>query len=118
MSRSNLRNIAIVLAIAAAVWALPGGGRAANLVAAVLSVLFAAGLGFFAARMYLEHRVALHGLGDRHRGLLYGAIALVFVTLAATPRLTSSGPGTIVWLALLAAAVYAGAIVFRYSRSY
>ncbi len=74
------RNVAIVLAIAAAVYFIPGGGRAASTFEAALWVAFGLGIGYFALRMYREHHIALYGLGDRHRGLLYGAVALgVFV---------------------------------------
>lgn len=113
-----IRNVAIVAVIAAVVWAVPGGGTAANLVSAILSILFAAGLAFFGARMYLENRVAIHGLGDQHRALLYAAVGVGFVTIAATHRLWSTGPGTIAWLALMAGCVYALVVVFRRSRAY
>ena len=43
---------------------------------------------FFAYRFYREHRVELDGLGDRWRGLLYGAIGVVVLALAALPRLS------------------------------
>ena len=98
-----IRNVAIVAALAAAVWAVPAAGTGADLVSAILSILFAAGIGFFGVRMYLENRVAIHGLGDRHRGLLYGAIGVGFVTIAATRRMWNSGSGTIAWLALISA---------------
>ena len=70
------RNVAIVLAIAAAVYFLPGGGRAASTFEAALWVAFGLGVGYLGLRLYREHRIALHSLGDRHRALLYGAVAL------------------------------------------
>src|ERR1700685_1784641 len=74
------RNVAIILAIAAAVYFIPGGGRAASTFEAALWVAFGLGIGYFGLRMYREHHMTLYGLGDRHRGLLYGAVALaVFV---------------------------------------
>ena len=73
------RNVAIVVAIAAAVYFLPGGGRAASTFEAVLLVAFGVGIAYLGVRMYRENRVAVHGLGDRHRALLYGALAGVRV---------------------------------------
>ena len=64
------RNIVILLAIAAAVAFLPGGGRAANTLGTVLGVLFAAGLAYAAVWFYRRHRVGIYGLGDERRGLL------------------------------------------------
>jgi hypothetical protein len=113
-----LRNVAIIAAVAAAVWAVPGAGTGANLVGAILSIAFAAGMAFFGVRMYLEHRATIHGLGDRHRGLLYAAIGIGFVTIAATHRLWNTGTGTIAWLDLMAACVYMLVEVFRHSRAY
>ena len=113
-----IRNVAIIVALAAAVWAVPGAGTGADLVSAILSILFAAGIAFFGVRMYLEHRVEIHGFGDRHRGMLYAAVGVGFVTIAGTHRLWSTGAGTIAWLALLAACIYALVEVYRHARTY
>jgi hypothetical protein len=112
------RNIAIVALIAAAVEFLPGGGRVAEAFAAALWVVFAAGLAFFAYRLYRERRVDLHSLGDRHRVLLYGAIAVGLITAAAQPRMWSTGLGEFAWFALIGLTVYTLLAVYRYSRTY
>jgi hypothetical protein len=112
------RNVAIVALIAAAVEFLPGGGRVVEAFAAVLWVVFAAGLAFFAYRLYRERRVDLHGLGDRHRALLYGAIAIGFVTAAAQPRMWETGFGEFLWFVLIGLSVYTLLAVYRYSRTY
>ena len=112
------RNIAIVALIAAAVEFLPGGGRAAEAFAAALWVVFAAGLAFFAYRLYRERHVDLYGLGDRHRALLYGAIAIGFVVAAAQPRMWHTGVGELVWFALIGLTVYTLLVVYRHSRTY
>lgn len=112
------RNVAIVALIAAAVEFLPGGGRVAEAFAAALWVVFAAGLGFFAYRLYRERRVDLHSLGDRHRALLYGAMAIAFVTAAAQPRMWRTGFGEFAWFALIGLAAYTLVAVYRYSRTY
>jgi hypothetical protein len=112
------RNVAIVALIAAAVEFLPGGGRVAEAFAAALWVVFAAGLAFFGYRLYRERNVDLHSLGDRHRALLYGAIAVGFVTLASQPRMWQTNLGEFVWFALIGLTVYTLLAVYRYSRTY
>ena len=118
MSTGAARNVAIVLVLAAAVAFIPGGGSTAALVAAILSTLIMVSLVFFAYRFYREHRVELDGLGDRWRGLLYGAIGAVVLALAALPRLSDSSGGTLVVVALLGGAAYAFYAVWRHYREY
>jgi len=115
---AGVRNVLIVLAIAAAVYFLPGGGRAAHTVSAVLAVGFAAAVAFFAGRMYQEHRVAIYSLGDHKRALGYGSIAVAVVTITAQPRMWQTGAGEIAWFAILAACVYTLFAIYRSSRSY
>lgn len=113
-----IRNIAIVALIAAAVDFLPGGGRIANAFAAALWVVFAVGFAFFAYRLYREHRVSLYGLGEQHRALLYGAVAVGFVVAAARTRMWQTSFGEFVWFALAGLTVYALLVVYRFSRTY
>jgi TRAP-type C4-dicarboxylate transport system permease small subunit len=112
------RNVAIVLLIAAVVEFLPGAGRAAHTFSAVLSLLFAAGLGYMGVRFYREHRVDIYGLGDRHRSLLYGALAVGVVTAAAQPRMWQSAFGEFVWFVLIGMVVYTLVAVYRFARTY
>jgi hypothetical protein len=114
----NARNVAIVLVIAAAVYFLPGGGRAANTVEAVLQVGFASGLVYLAVRFYREHRVTMHSLGDRYRALLYGALAVGIVAIAGRARMWQSGLGELLWFVLIGGVAYALVAVYRYSRAY
>lgn len=114
----TLRNIAIVASIAAAVQFLPGAGRVAEAFSAALWIVFAAGFGYFAHRYYREHRLTLYSLGQRYRMLLYGGLALGFFTAAAQPRMWRTGTGELVWFGLLAIAVYALVVVYRFSRTY
>jgi Mn2+/Fe2+ NRAMP family transporter len=114
----TLRNVAIVALIAAAVEFLPGGGRAAEAFAAALWVVFAAGFAYFAYRLYRERHIDLYGLGDRHRALLYGALAVGFLVAAARPRMWLTSFGEFVWFVLVGLTVYTLLAVYRYSRSY
>ncbi|QEC47840.1 hypothetical protein FSW04_09840 [Baekduia soli] len=118
MSRTALRNVAIVLALAAAVAFLPGGGKSATFVSSLLGVAIGVIFVLLAVRFYRENRVAIFGLGDRHRALLYGALGAVVVALAGRGRLLGTSVGTLVFFVLLlgaAAAVYA---VWKHHRSY
>jgi hypothetical protein len=114
----HARNIAIIALLALGVWALPGGGTAANFVGALLFVLLTIGLGLFAGRMYLEYRTTLYGLGDQYRAMLYGALGIAVFALASGPKLFDTGAGTIVWFALVGAASYMAYAVYRHSREY
>jgi len=111
------RNIAIIAAIAAAVYLIPRGGQVASTVGGVVSVAFAAAIAYFAGRMYMEHRVSLYSLGDRLRALLYGAVAVAVVTIAAEPRMWQTGVGKVVWFIILGAVVYALLYIYRAARS-
>jgi hypothetical protein len=114
----HARNVAIILLIALGVWALPGGGTAADFFSALLFVLITVGLVLFAGRLYLENRVAIYSLGDRDRALLYGSAGVAVWTLAAGPKLFDTGIGTLVWFALMGAASYAVYTVWRHTREY
>jgi hypothetical protein len=127
------RNVAIILAIAAAVYFIPGGGRAAGTFEAALWVAFGIGIGYFGLRMYREHHIALFGLGDRHRGLLYGAVALGVFAWIVRKRMWYAlqvrggelvevhrwdGVGELAWFVLAGLVVYSLLIVYRHARSY
>ena len=118
MSMATLRNVGIVLLLAAAVAFLPGGGTTAALIGGILSTLIMVSLVFFAYRFYREHRLELDGLGDRWRGLLYGAIGAVVLALAALPRLQNTSGGTLVVIVVLGGAAYAFYAVWRHYREY
>jgi hypothetical protein len=115
----NLRNVAIILALAVAVWKIPGGGTASNTISNVFSVLFTAGLFFLGYRLYMEHRLTIFGLEERQRGLAYGAVALAAFALVATHHLWSlGGLGAILWLLMLGASGWALYSVWHAYRTY
>jgi hypothetical protein len=112
------RNVAVIALIAAAVYLLPGGGRAANTVVAVIYVAFGVAIGYIALRMYREHRVAIHSLGDRYRGLLYGSVAVAYLLVMARERMWHTGLGELLWFVLLGGVVYSVVAVIRRWRAY
>ena len=118
MNLTALRNIAIVLAIAVAVYAIPGGGTAAGIISSLISVAFAVGIWLFLHHMYREHRMTIFGLGDRHRGILYGSLAALLFAGAAAGEWFDSAPLTLLWFVVLGAAVYGLVATWRYWRAY
>ncbi|MEJ7781181.1 MAG: hypothetical protein WKF99_01330 [Solirubrobacteraceae bacterium] len=118
MSAVTARNIAIVVGLALVVWLVPGGGTTAGIIEGLLGAAFMALIGLFGARLYSRYRAEIFGLGDQHRAMLYGAVAVILVTLAASSLLLSTGPTTLIWFALVGACVWTLVLVWRHWREY
>jgi hypothetical protein len=135
----TVRNVAIVLGIAAAVYFIPGGGRAASTVEAALITAFAIGFAYLFLRLYREQHLTLFSLGDAYRGMLYFAVALAFflwavrtrmwyaLQLRSVPALHTveiaqvhrwSGFGEALWFVLAGLVVYCLLAVYRHARAY
>jgi hypothetical protein len=114
----SARNVLIVLAVAAAVYFIPGGGDTASFVGALLSIGITLAFVLIGARLYREHRVEIYSIGDTHRALLYGAIGVAVLAMAAIGRLFDSGAGILAWFVLVGGASLALAEVIRRYRSY
>ena len=116
---THLRNFGIVLLLAVAVWRLPGGGTATDVIGNVLGIAFAAGLVFFAYRMYMENRMLLFDMPEQRRLLLYASATTLVFALVATGRFwNDNGPLILLWFALIGAAAYGFAVVIRTWREY
>jgi hypothetical protein len=112
----HIRNVLIVIALALAVWLLPGGDTGSATVYNILTVVFTAGLLFFGYRLYMEHRATIFGLEDRDRGILYAGVALAAFAIIATSKLWDEGGlGALIWFGLLALAAWA---IYRVWRTY
>lgn len=114
----HVRNFGIVALLAFGVYALPGGDTAADVFGAALFIILSVGIGLLGARLYMERRLDILSLGDSWRLLLYAAIGVIVVALAASPKLFDTGAGTVLWLALMAASVFALYRVWRHAREY
>ena len=114
----NVRNALIVVAIAAIVALSPEAGLGVAFLSWLLGVGFLAAMAWFVSRLYREHQMTLYALGDRWRAILYVAAGVAVLTFTATSRLWDSGPGTLVWFALLAGCGFAFYSVYRASREY
>ncbi len=112
------RNILIVVLIALAVYAIPGGGTAAMVVGGIISIAFAVAIWFALVYVYRNFRTTIFSLGDRYRGMLYGGLAAILFLGASAGRFFDSAAGTFAWLAILGAAAYALVATFRHWREY
>ena len=115
----HLRNIAIIVLLAVAVWKLPGGDKASLTISNLLTIVFVGGLLFFGYRIYMENRETIVGLPERQRGILYAALALAVITLVATGRMWDEGGlGALLWLGFLGLSIWALFSVWRAYREY
>ncbi|MGA8744846.1 MAG: hypothetical protein WB507_03165 [Solirubrobacterales bacterium] len=114
----SLRDVAILMALAAGVAFAPAGG---NLTEAVLTALTMAFLAAIAWAIYLlsrQNQLTLATLGDRQRAILYGAVGMIALLIAGTTKLFSTGGGTVIWIALLAASVVAIWRIWKEANTY
>ena len=117
--RKALRNVLIILLLAAAVKFLPGGDEGSATISNVLTILFFGGLAFLAYRLYMENRESLFILEDRMRAVLYGSFGLAALAIVATSRLWDQGGfGALLWFGLLGLAGYGLYTVYRTHREY
>jgi hypothetical protein len=115
----HLRNIAIIVGLAVAVWLVPGGDAASVTIGNLLGLIFIGGILFFGYRIYMEYRTTIFGLEERQRGILYASIALGAITLVATRRMWNEGGlGAIIWLAFMSLAIWGLYSVWRAYREY
>ena len=115
----HIRNVLIIVVLALAVWLLPGGDTGTSTVYNLLTVILTAGLIFFAYRLYMEQRATIFGLGDRQRGILYGAVALAAFALIATSKLWDEGGlGALLWFGMIGLAAYGMYTVWRTYQEY
>ena len=109
----------VVMLVALVITVAPGGGAALDGLFAVLVLGFLVAIALLGRRLYGEHRLLLDSLDDRARLVLYGSVALAFLTFAATGRLFGAGaPGAIAWFALLALCSYGVYWVYMRSRTF
>jgi hypothetical protein len=112
------RNVLILIAVAALVAFLPGGGATAGLVLAVLSIGITTAFVLFGIRFYRENRVAVFSLGDKHRAIAYASLGALVVAFAGRGQLTDTAIGSVVLVLLFAGAAAGGYAVWRHHRSY
>jgi hypothetical protein len=97
----------VVMLVALALEALPGGGSALDVVLTLLTVFFFAAIALLVYRLYHQYRFELDALDPNLRLALYGSVGLAVLTFTATNRLfDAGGGGVLLWFGLLALASY------------
>ena len=95
-----------------------GGGTGADTVIQAVSLIFLGTIVWIGTRLYREHRIAIYSLGDTRRAVLYVALGVGTVVISASSRMLNSGPGTVAWVVLIGACVYAVFAVIWAAREY
>src|SRR5687768_295537 len=115
----TLGKFGIVALIALALFLLPGGGNALDVMLTALSIAFFVAIAVLAARMYREHRFTIESLSDRERQVAYGSVGLALLTFTATRQMFDEGGfGVLAWLALLGLASYGIYWTWRSQQEY
>ncbi len=118
MSLPVARNIGIIVLIALVVAFAPGGGEGADFVGRTLNAIFIVVTVLIVGMLYRQYRGEIFGLGDQWRFALYAAVGLAIVTVSITRRMWETGPGAIVWIAIIGACSYTLYVIWQRYRSY
>jgi hypothetical protein len=114
----TVRNIAIILALAAAIDFLPGGGAAAATVLSALMMIFLAAIAWLGYRVYREQQLTLATLTDARKAGLFGAVGAMGLLVVAYDDFRSWNGGIVLWVALMAACVGVIFLIWRDARTY
>lgn len=114
----TVRNVAIILALAAAVDFLPGGGAAADTAMTALTMIFFAAIAWFVYRLYREQQLTLSTLSDARKAGLFGAVGGIALLIVAYNEFESWSGGILLWIALLAGCVAAIFLIWRSATTY
>jgi hypothetical protein len=114
----TVRNVAIILALAAIVDFLPGGGAAADTVMAALTLIFLAAIAWFVYRLYREQQLTLATLTDAQKAGLFGAVGGIALLIVAYDEFRSWNGGLLLWVALMAGCVAGIFLIWRKATTY
>ncbi len=112
------RNIAIILALAAGVDFLPGGGAAAATVLSALMMLFLAAIAWLLYRVYREQQLTLATLTDARKAGLFGAVGAMALLVVAYDDFRSWTGGIVLWVALMAGCLGIIFLIWRAATTY
>lgn len=118
MSSATARNIAIIVVVALAVAFAPAGREGADLIGRTLSAVFIVIIALILGRLYRQFRGEIFSLGDQWRFALYAAVGIAILTVSVTGQLWATGPGALVWVALVGASSYTLYVIWGRYRSY
>ncbi|HEX6688163.1 MAG TPA: hypothetical protein VF085_05805 [Solirubrobacterales bacterium] len=103
----NLRNVAIMLLLAAVVAFVPAGGNAADAILTAITMGFLAAIAWTVFVLSRQNQLTLATLSDGRRAILYAGLGTIALLIAGSDELFASGGGTLVWILLLGASVAA-----------
>jgi hypothetical protein len=103
----TVRNVAIILALAALVAFAPHGGNAVEAIFTLLTMGFLAGITWMLFTLSRENQLTLATLDDKRRAIFYAAFGMIALLIAGADKLFSSGGGTVFWIAAFAASIAA-----------
>jgi membrane-bound metal-dependent hydrolase YbcI (DUF457 family) len=112
------RNVAIIVLLALGVAFVPGGGNAVATITTAIGMAFLAGITWMLYTLSRENQLTLATLTDGRRAIFYSGFGMLALLVAGYDKLWSSGLGTLLWLVLLGAAVYAIYRVWSEANSY
>jgi len=110
---ANARNVAIILAISAGVYFLPGGGTTAAVVGSAIGTAVIVSMCWVGVMLYRRFRGDIMLLGDQGRAMLYGGIGALVIAGAGARTMFDTPAGIVVWLVLVLGAVYAFLTLWR-----
>jgi hypothetical protein len=114
----TVRNIAIILALAAGIDFLPGGGAAAATVLSALMLIFLAAIAWLLYRVYREQQLTLATLTDARKAGLFGAVGAMALLVVAYDDFRSWNGGIVLWIALMAGCVGIIFLIWRAATTY
>ena len=114
----TVRNVAIILVLAAAIDLLPGGGNAADTLLAALTMVFFAAIAWFVYRAYREQQMTLATLTDPQRAGLFGAVGGIALLIVAYDEFSDWSGGFLLWIALMAGCLAAIFLIWRSATTY
>ena len=114
----TVRNIAIILALAAGIDFLPGGGAAAATVLTALTLIFLAAIAWLLYRVYREQQLTLATLTDARKAGLFGAVGAMALLVVAYDDFRSWNGGIVLWIALMAGCVGVIFLIWRAATTY
>ena len=85
----------------------PAGGNVANAVLTAMTMGFLAGIAWMLYVLSRQNQLTLATLTDARRAIFYGAFGMIALLIAGSPKLFSSGGGTLLWILLLGSSVAA-----------
>ena len=113
-----LRNFLIIALMALVLTVAPGGGNFTDALLTTLSLIFMAAIGLLLVRTWKETSFTRDSMEERSRTMFYIAIGAIALMIAGIDELFATGPGTIVWLAVVGGAGYVLFMTWREANSY